>query len=180
MMKKLIICAAVLLALVLLYQLSPFGKGLTLTAGAVVHIPTEDAYYVRENGGYKDTWIRPDGAAYLSSGEHGAPYHPILCRNGVIVTGLGYGPTSVKGTFSAARLLKAWPALPLENDWEFGLGLFNTSDGKRVHAYLDLEIYADSLTAKATLYLYYEGYAHPVIREWTGAVGEPVGFGAEI
>ena len=179
-MKKLIICAAVLLVLVLLYQLSPFGKGLTLTAGAVVHIALKEAYYVRENVQYKDTWIRPDEAAYLSSGEHGAPYHRISCRNGVIVTGLGYGPTAVKGTFSAARLLKACPALPLENDWEFGLWLFNTSDGKKVHAYLDLEIFTDSMTAKATLYLYYEGYAHPVIKEWTGAVGEEVGFVVEV
>ena len=102
-------------------------------------------------------------------------------RNGTLVTGIGYGFYSVKGSISRDRLLEACPSLPLQEDWEFVLDMFNTvssSDGK-VSIYLDLVIYADSMTAHAVMYLFREGSAHPVILEEDVEIGRTFGFGIE-
>ncbi len=177
-MRKAIVITLVCLALavILLYP----GSGLTVTVQATVRVPVSDTHGVSGDGRYADIEIMADSRAFISEGEHGAPYRWAFMPNGTLVTGLGYGPIAVKGSVSASALRKACPGLPLDKDWEFTLGMFNTSDGRKVRIYLELEIRADTLSARSVMHLYYDGYAHPVIEEREVEIGEDFGFGVEI
>ena len=166
-LKAVVMIGAVVLCTALVTWLRSFGQGLTVTVQATVVKPDGKA------------WIRANDAASVSSGEHGAPFRDVRMKDGTLVCGAGYGPIAVKGAVSRAGLLQACPSLPLAEDWPFTIGMFNTSDDNRVRIYLDLVIDAAALDARATLYLFYEGYAHPMIYEQAVAVGEDFGFGVE-
>ena len=179
--RAILFAGAVALCTALVIWLGSSGKGLTITVQATVKTPTDDPYYVTDNGGYKDIRIPANDLAFKSSEAHDAPYRKVTMRNGTLVTGVGYGFYSVKGSISRNRLLEACPMLPLQEDWEFIVDMFNTvssSDGK-VSIYLDLVIYADSMTAHTTMYLFREGSAHPAIQEKDVEIGESFGFGIE-
>ena len=45
---------------------------------------------------------------------------------------------------------------------------------------MDLEIHADSAEAEATLYIFVEKTARPVILTWTGSIGEEISFDCEV
>lgn len=179
--RAILFAGTVALCSALIIWVGSFGKGLSVTVQATVKIPTDDPYYIESNAGYKDVRIPANDLAYKSSEAHDAPYRKVTMRNGILVTDVGYGFYSVKGSISRARLLEACPSLPLQEDWEFVLDMFNTvssSDGK-VSIYLDLVIYADSMTAHAIMYLFREGSAHPIIREENVEIGRTFGFGIE-
>ena len=178
MKKALIILLAAAAAAAVLFFWT--GDGLTLSVQATVRVPTKDPYYVENYDGYKNTWIKANEQAYVSSGEHGAPYRGARMRGGTLVTGMGYGPISVKGAIDASRLMNACPGLRLEKDWEYIISIYNTSDNNKTRLYLDLEIFADTLKARQTLYVFYEGYAHPMIKTEELKIGEMAGFAIEL
>ena len=180
MKRPYIIGLVILVMIVCVVCFGSEGRGVSITVSATVKIPSDDDYYLKYNGGYKDIEIQANDEAYIAEGSHDAPFRRTNMKNGILKCGFGYGPAAIRGSISKDKLLQACPSLPLHEDWNFSLGMFNTESGNnRINIYLNLVIYADSMTSKATLYWFSEGSAHPEIREEDAAIGEEFGFPIE-
>ena len=156
-----------------LFFLSP-RETFTLTVQATLHVPADEE---RPGTEYR---ILPNQDGGISRGAHDAEFQKAAFHQGVLATGLGYGPASVRGSFSRTELKSRWDGIPLEADWPFEIALFNTTDGGSFRAYMDLEISTDRMDAKATFYVFYGNGAHPVIRTWEGRIGECIHLNCEL
>lgn len=154
-------------------------KPVTLTAQATLYMPTDDLYYVQEYNGYMPNWISPDrnGSILGSTAEDD---HRVSFRNNVLRTCLDHGPSAICGVFPCSALKEIWHDIPLQTDWPFKICLYNTNSGQILNMYFDLKVFSDSIEAKATLYIFYDKTAQPVILTWFGKIGDEVSLSCEV
>ena len=122
----------------------------------------------------------PAAAAEVSSGAHDAPFKAARFHGAALKQGLPYGPTAIRGKIARQDILAAMPRTPYYGDWPFSVSLFNTSDGRKFHIYMDIFYDDETRRATATLYVYYPNSAHPEIRQWEGELGESISLVCEL
>ena len=177
--KWLVICSIAMACLLLagLFYWCQYRSSLTLTVQATLYVPSDDAYYKHEYGGYRPSWISPNRTASILNDLDS---HEAKFKQNTLTTVFGHGPHSIEGSFSSTELRAHWENIQLEGDWPFCISLYNTSSGRRFQAYMDLELFTDKTQAKATLYIFYEHKAHPEILHWEGIIGEEITFLCEL
>lgn len=87
----------------LLYDLCAI-KTLSLTVSLTMTVESDDLYSVELNGGKRSKRITPAEEAFIASGSHDADFVQASFKNGIMQVGLGYGPTTIKGSFPMSTL----------------------------------------------------------------------------
>ena len=130
-------------------------------------------------GEYITRRIEPMADAEWTSGGHDAEPVKVQFDGTVLRQGAGYGPTALRGAFSAEYVNAAYGQPVLTENWPFGWGVYFTNDWYVCDAYLAVELPQEPEgEAKATLTIYIGGDAKPVeVQSWSGKLGEPIIFG---
>lgn len=138
-----------------------------ITVSATFRVPSESDGYVRKT-------IKPVQEARWAFGSHDAPYSMAAFKDGELIRSTGYGVHALEGAFSWRAIKEIWPDAPIDQDWTFGVGLFNTRFEGDYRMYLNVQADAETGSATADFYVFYQGSANPYMVRWEGKIGEKI------
>ena len=147
--------------------LPPPQDNCVITVSATFRVPSESDGYIRQT-------IKPVQEARWASGSHDAPYSLAAFEDGELIRSTGYGVHALEGAFSWREIKAIWPDAPIDQDWTFGVGLFNTQFEGDYRMYLNVQADTETGYATADFYVFYQGFANPYMVRWEGKIGEQI------
>jgi hypothetical protein len=127
-----------------------------------------------ESDGYIWKTIKPVQEAQWASSSHEAPYTRAVFKEGEMIRSTGYGVHELEGAFSWREIKEIWPDAPVDQDWAFGVGLFNTRFEGNYRMYLNVQADVETGSATADFSVFYQGSANPCTVRWEGKIGDKI------